>query len=86
MALSRVWTTKLHNGKPAVIVGDIVGLAPGNSLNVKITHSGHPEYPVGKVKLLCGKRCQKALMADDRVLDDTTMRDVTPEPVPKQGS
>ena len=86
MALTRVWTTKLHLGKPRVIVGDIVGLAPGNSLNVKVTHSGHPEYTVGQVKLLCGKRCQKALMSDERVLDESTLKDVTPEPVPKQGS
>jgi hypothetical protein len=86
MALTRVWTTKLHLGQARIIVGDIVGLAPGNSLNVKVTHSEHPEYPVGQIKLLCGKRCQKALMSDDKVFDDATMMDVTPKAVPKRGS
>ena len=88
MALKRVWTTKPIAGLPVqhpatIIVGDVVGLAPSNSLKVKITHSHHPKYPVGSLKLLCGKRCMEALMMGDRVLDSTSMKDVTPEPVPK---
>lgn len=90
MALKRVWTTRPIEGVPAqhrstFIVGDIVGLGAQNSLKVKITHSCHPEYQVGKKYLLCGKRLNAALMDGDRVLDERTLDEITPEPVPSGG-
>lgn len=83
MALPRVYTSRPLKGLPAqhratIIVGDIVGMAPGTSVNVRITHSYHPDFRVGKKYLLCGKRLRPVCMDDDRVLDATTLEEITP--------
>jgi hypothetical protein len=86
-----VYTTRPIANLPAQhpatrIVGQVVGLAPGNSMRVKITHSHHPDFQVGKTYLLCGKRLQKALLDGDSVYDVNTMQEVTPGPVHDEAS
>lgn len=75
-----------RHGDPAgLIVGRITSAVTKTDINIEITHSVHPRFPVGSKHRRCRMKTRDAIIVDGKPVDRQTKKEIMPsEPVGKE--
>ena len=99
MPLEHIWfwmpradNPHCRHGEPAgLVVGKIISAATKSDINIEVTHSVHPRFPVGSKCRRCRMKTRDAIIVDGVPTDRQTKKEIMPsEPegkeVPTEGN
>lgn len=67
-----------HGDAAGLVVGKITSQVTRTDINIEITHSVHPRFPVGSRHRRCRKKTRDIIFVDDAPTDRQTRKKIMP--------